>query len=68
MGRDGGRCDWVVIHDPSNTFTQRNFRLCDLRQSAKDSAWPEGIAFRNIRTQQAMVFRRGQLTPTTLNR
>jgi hypothetical protein len=59
MGRT--TLDWLVTHDPSDTFTNRFFRLSDVRQSAQDCAWPEGIVFRNLRTKQVMIFQQGQL-------
>ncbi len=56
--------DWLVTHDPSDTFTNRFFRLSDVRQSAQDCTWPEGIVFRNLRTDQIVVFRWGELIMT----
>jgi hypothetical protein len=58
--------DWLVTHDPSDMFTNRSFRFADVRQSAEDCAWPEGIVFRNLRTDQIMVFQRGKLVMTAL--
>ena len=63
MGRDGGRSDWIVTHDPSGTFLHRRFRLGDMQRSAKDHIWPEGIIFRNLQTEQVIIFQHGRLTP-----
>lgn len=61
MGRDGGLHEWQVIADPTDMFNRRVFRLHDVRQSAFDHSWPEGIAFRNLRTGEQLQFVNGQL-------
>ena len=63
MGRDGALHEWQVITDPTDMFQHRVFRLRDLKQSAFDQVWPNGILFRNLRTGQELQFRQGQLAP-----
>jgi len=63
MGREGSHCDWLVTHDPTETFLHRRFRAGDLQRSAKDHTWPEGIIFRNLQTKPVMIFQQGRLTP-----
>lgn len=53
--------DWLVASDPTDTFTHRLFRSYDLRQSAQDRIWPEGIQFANRVTGEQLVFHPGQL-------
>ena len=67
MGREGGRSEWILVQDPSETFLHRRFRFGDMQQSAKDRTWPEGIIFRNLQTKQTMIFQQGRLTPETKN-
>jgi hypothetical protein len=63
MGRDGALHEWQVISDPADLFQYRIFRLRDLKQSAFDQVWPNGILFRNLRTGEELQFRQGQLAP-----
>jgi hypothetical protein len=64
MGRT--TLDWLVTHDPSDTFTDRSFRIADVRQSAQDCVWPEGIVFLNLRTEQVAVYQHGKLVMTAV--
>lgn len=67
---DGDRYEWVVICDPTRKndepgdFYGGRFRILDLRVSAAKMDWPEGIAFRNARTGQHLVYQAGSLVQT----
>lgn len=51
---------WDVITDPENTF-DGFFRWLDIRQSAEDGYWPDGIEFKNQLTGEVVAYRDGKL-------
>ncbi len=63
MGRT--TLDWLVISDPSDTFSQRLFHWRDVLTSAQQQVWPEGIVFRNRVTGEQQRYSAGELMPLT---
>jgi hypothetical protein len=63
MGRT--TLDWIVIADPTDTFTQRLFYRSDLRVSARHKTWPDGIVFKNLVTGEQRQYAQGELLTVT---
>jgi hypothetical protein len=61
MGRT--TLDWLVVNDPSDTFSQRLFHWRDLMVSTQQRVWPEGIVFRNRVTGEQHRYSAGALIP-----
>ena len=61
MGRT--TLDWLVVNDPSDTFSQRLFRWRDLMASTQQRVWPEGIVFWNRVTGEQQRYSAGVLRP-----
>ncbi len=57
--------DWLVVVDPSDTFTQGLFHLRAIETSAQQYVWPEGIVFRNRVTGEQRCYAHGQLLVTS---
>ncbi len=51
---------WDVVTDPEHTF-KGYFRWLDVRQTAEDGHWPDGIEFRNQLTGRIVAYRGGKL-------
>jgi hypothetical protein len=62
---------WECVTDPTRDedwpgdFLRGRFRLCDLRFSARNHGWPEGIAFRHIKQGALLRYAQGQLLKVT---
>jgi hypothetical protein len=56
-----------VVEDPTRQpdepgeFLGRRFRICDVRQSAEDEVWPEGIVFHHLRDGTYLRYQSGAL-------
>ena len=51
---------WDVIKDPEHIF-EGSFRWLDVRQTAEDGNWPDGIEFKNQLTGKVVAYRGGEL-------